>query len=200
MRRSIDRNSLFHGDGKEMELYESLLDQELAKTMAGNGSNSLAKVLYNQLKRADEALQHQEQAQGGQGENPIWPLKARLSSRFGWRKDPISGERRFHQGIDLAASQGTTVRAALAGRVLKSGTNGKYGNVVVVNHGQGLTTLYAHNSKNLVKAGDLVQAGMPLAEVGSTGRSTGPHLHFEVRRHNRHLDPLGFLKGERDPV
>ena len=127
------------------------------------------------------------------GMTPLRPLEAKISSGFGWRKDPIHGRKRFHNGIDLAAEEGAIVRASLPGRVLQSDYQGNYGNVVLLDHGQGFTTFYAHNETNLVHQGDWVKRGTPLGRVGSTGRSTGPHLHFEVKRDGKHLDPRHFL-------
>lgn len=196
MRSTVEKCDLFHG-GQGEEIYESLLDQELAKSVSEGGEKGLAHLLYQQLRRPDpsEAKEGKDIRAYGTGERnePSWPLEARVSSGFGWRRDPINGETRFHQGIDLAAEKGTPVHAALPGRVIMSGHQEGYGNVVVVDHGKGVTTLYAHNQINLVKQGDWVGEGDTLARVGSSGRSTGPHLHFEVRRHGRHLDPCRFL-------
>lgn len=116
-----------------------------------------------------------------------WPAEGRLTSRFGRRWG------RRHQGIDLAARPGTPVRAAESGRVIFSGTLGSYGKLVVIRHSKQYTTVYAHNRRLRVDKGDWVERGDRIAEVGSTGRSTGPHLHFEVRRGRRPQDPLLYL-------
>jgi len=116
-----------------------------------------------------------------------WPVQGRLTSRFGRRWG------RQHEGLDLAARPGTPVRAAESGRVLYSSTLGAYGKVVIVRHSAQYSTVYAHNRKLLVRKGDWVERGQRLSEVGSTGRSTGPHLHFEVRRGKRPQDPLLYL-------
>jgi murein DD-endopeptidase MepM/ murein hydrolase activator NlpD len=194
MRKTIEKSDLFHG-GQGEEIYESLLDQELAKNLAGLGENSLANLLYQQLRTRDVGESNQDSGLDDfmQANPPQWPLEASLSSRFGWRKDPITGENAFHHGIDLAAKQGTVVRAAMPGHVLFAGYRGTYGNAIELDHGQGVTTFYAHNQENLVEPGDTVQAGTPIAQVGSTGRSTGPHLHFELRKDGQAVDPLRFL-------
>jgi murein DD-endopeptidase MepM/ murein hydrolase activator NlpD len=199
MRRTVEKCDLFHG-GQAEEFYESFLDQELSKNVAGAGHNSMASLLYRQLRRVDPSEMETGKDIGDYEEKggtpPHWPLKAEISSGFGWRKDPVHGQTRFHDGIDLAAKEGTPVRASLPGRVILSDYQEGYGNLVVLDHGHGFTTLYAHNRDNLVKEGDWVDKGSPLGKVGSTGRSTGPHLHFEVRRHGRHLDPRSFLNSE----
>ena len=123
----------------------------------------------------------------------IFPTSGRITSRYGTRTHPVLGYRRFHAGIDFGASHGTTVNAADSGRVIFSGWYGGYGNAVILDHGGGITTLYGHNSRLLVREGQTVQQGQPIAAVGSTGLSTGPHLHFEVRRNGNPVDPLGFL-------
>jgi murein DD-endopeptidase MepM/ murein hydrolase activator NlpD len=197
MRRTIEKCDLFHG-GQGEEIYESLMDQELSKKMAGLGPKSLAEVLYRQFRKEgvaeDQGDTEPRSLKDLRGGSPVSPLSGGLlSSSFGWRKDPFSGEDRFHQGIDLAAPEGTLVRAPMQGKVLMSGFRQGYGNVVMLDHGNGITTLYAHNQENKVSEGDWVKAGAPLASVGSTGRSTGPHLHFEVRRHGTSLDPLEFM-------
>jgi murein DD-endopeptidase MepM/ murein hydrolase activator NlpD len=121
------------------------------------------------------------------------PVSGQVTSPFGWRTDPISGGPRFHGGIDIAAASGTPVYAPQAGYVAFSGYYGGYGNVVVLNHGNSLYTVYGHNSQLLVKAGDAVYRGQVISLVGSTGRSTGPHLHFEVHYNQQYLNPVTYL-------
>ena len=117
-----------------------------------------------------------------------WPTReGSLSSRFGPRNGSI------HDGIDIAAPEGTTVFAARAGRVIYSDRIPGYGNIVILDHGRGLTTVYAHNSRNDVREGDHVSQGQPIARVGRTGRTTGANLHFEVRVGNVARDPLPYL-------
>jgi len=117
-----------------------------------------------------------------------WPLRGRITSKFG----PRWG--RMHKGIDIAAPEGTPIRAAEDGVVIYSGNGLRgYGNVVIIEHRGGFSTVYAHNSVNLVKEGDKVRKGDIIAKVGSTGRSTGPHLHFEIRKDAVAQDPLKYL-------
>lgn len=123
----------------------------------------------------------------------IYPLVGIVTSNFGWRVHPILGYRRFHAGVDFGASHGSTIQAADAGVVIFSGWYGGYGNAVVISHGGSLTTLYAHASELYVSQGQTVQQGQAIAAVGSTGFSTGPHLHFEVRQNGEPVNPLGFL-------
>jgi len=117
----------------------------------------------------------------------------RITSRFGLRKLSDDKAARMHQGLDIAASEGTPIEAARAGRVVQAGWVRGYGNTVVLDHGDGQTTLYGHASEVLVKVGDKVTAGAHIAKVGSTGHSTGPHLHFEVRKDGRAQDPSAAL-------
>lgn len=123
------------------------------------------------------------------------PVSGGLSSAFGSRADPIDGHRSEHQGVDLAAAIGTPVVAAGPGVVVSAGDSGGYGQRVVVDHGDGLETRYAHLARIDVKPGDRLNAGQRLGEVGSTGRTTGPHLHFEVRRQDRAIDPDLVIPG-----
>jgi murein DD-endopeptidase MepM/ murein hydrolase activator NlpD len=111
------------------------------------------------------------------------------TSAFGWRQDPITGERRFHSGTDVRMAYGQGVRVAAAGRVASVGTQGGYGLTVVVDHGSGIETRYAHLSSVPIKAGDLVESGQLIAQSGNSGRSTGPHLHFEVLKGGQAVDP-----------
>jgi len=115
------------------------------------------------------------------------------SSSYGWRVDPFKGTRAFHEGLDFTARMGTPIRAAADGIVTTSGRTSAYGNLVKLNHGAGLETRYAHASKLLVKKGERVVKGQKIALVGSTGRSTGPHLHYEIRLNGHALDPRKYL-------
>ena len=115
------------------------------------------------------------------------------SSSFGWRVDPFRGTRAFHEGLDFTARTGTPIRAAADGIVTTSSNTSAYGNLIKLNHGAGLETRYAHASKLLVKRGERVIKGQKIALVGSTGRSTGPHLHYEVRLNGHALDPRKYL-------
>lgn len=116
-----------------------------------------------------------------------------LSSGFGWRRHPLTGERTLHEGIDFAASPGTPILAAAPGRVVRAGDYGGYGKMVDIDHGNGLVTRYAHASVVRVRVGQLVRRGQRLGDVGSSGRSTGSHLHFEVRIAGQAVDPRLFL-------
>jgi len=143
-----------------------------------------------------EALARFKAARGAADLAPIHrPLEAatRVSSGFGNRKDPFTKGKAFHAGIDFPAPKGTTVSSAGYGKVTFVGQKSGYGNVVEVTHGVGLITRYAHLSGFIAKEGQTVQTGTPIAKVGSTGRSTGPHLHFEVRRKDRAVDPGQYL-------
>lgn len=125
-----------------------------------------------------------------------WPLEGegKLTSGYGYRMHPILNRLMFHSGIDIAAPKGTSVLAAGDGLVLFSSFQGSYGNVIFIAHSEELVTIYAHNSKNTVSAGQWVSSGEKIAEVGSTGRSTGPHLHFEVRIQGETTDPMRFFQ------
>lgn len=117
-----------------------------------------------------------------------------LSSSYGWRRNPVTHRYAMHEGLDFAAPNGTPILAASGGVVLESRYMPGYGNVVEIDHGDGMITRYAHASKLLVKPGELVSRGQEVAKVGSTGQSTGPHLHFEVRLAGQPLDPRLFLQ------
>lgn len=123
----------------------------------------------------------------------VFPVNGRITSGFGYRRHPILGTSRLHAGVDFGAPQGTTIYAADAGRVIYSGWYGGYGRTVVVDHGGGITTLYAHASRLFVSVGQSVGQGQVIAAVGSTGLSTGPHLHFEVRQNGRPVNPMAYL-------
>jgi len=124
-----------------------------------------------------------------------WPLAGRITAPFGSRS-----KRAQHDGIDIDGLTGETVTAVAWGIVTRAGWDGRYGKVVVLDHGQGVTTLYAHASRLLVREGDVVAQGDPIAEVGRTGNARGTHLHFEMRRNGRPVDPLPSLRGGALPM
>lgn len=126
--------------------------------------------------------------------NFMYPVNAYINSGFGYRVHPISGATIFHTGIDLAAGYGVTIKATASGVVIFSGWNGGYGNTVIIDHGGGLTSLYGHCSALYVSRGQQVSKGQSIAAVGSTGYSTGPHLHFEIRQNGEPIDPRSKLR------
>ena len=122
-----------------------------------------------------------------------WPLGGPITSPFGWRVHPITGASRFHSGIDIGGDYGDTIHAAGAGIVSYAGWISGYGYAVIIDHGGGISTLYGHNQALLVSEGQSVSQGQAIAECGSTGNSTGPHCHFEVRVDGEPVDPMGYL-------
>lgn len=130
------------------------------------------------------------------GSDFVKPLKkARITSRFDYRVNPVTGRYVFHTGMDLGAASGSDIMAMKAGKVVSAKYNGGYGNVVILEHSDGVRTLYAHCSKLLVKAGEKVRQGQVIARVGSTGNSTGPHLHIEFRKGGKKYDPEWVIGG-----
>jgi len=123
----------------------------------------------------------------------IWPTRGWVTSNFGFRKSPFTGLREKHEGWDIAARNGSPVRATADGVVVVEGREYGYGNLVEVDHGYGLVTRYGHNSKHLVKVGDRIKRGQVVSLVGSTGRSTGPHLHYEVLLHGVPVNPKNYI-------
>jgi murein DD-endopeptidase MepM/ murein hydrolase activator NlpD len=125
----------------------------------------------------------------------LYPVEVPFnSSSFGWRRDPFLGIRAFHAGLDFSAAQGEEIKSTGAGMVTMVAKDKSYGNFLKIKHGDGLETRYAHCSKILVKKGDIIEKNQVVALVGNTGRSTGPHLHYEIRLHGRALDPRQYLK------
>jgi murein DD-endopeptidase MepM/ murein hydrolase activator NlpD len=128
------------------------------------------------------------------GDKFMWPVAGRLKSGFGYRIHPLFGYRRFHSGIDLVAPSGTLVKAGDGGEIINAGYDGGYGYSIMVYHGGGFATWYAHLSRILVSPGQRVERGQVIGLVGSTGWSTGPHLHFEVRINGAAQNPLQYLQ------
>ncbi|MDI6783465.1 MAG: peptidoglycan DD-metalloendopeptidase family protein [bacterium] len=123
-----------------------------------------------------------------------FPVQGRLTSRFGYRAHPMGGGSRFHTGIDIAAPYGATVVAAESGRVVEAGWQGLLGKTVVIRHSSTYETLYGHNAYLLVRPGEYVKKGQAIACVGSSGLSTGPHVHFEIRKNGKPINPLPYLR------
>lgn len=151
------------------------------------------------LQELDEALDRLDELKRLVQRIPvITPLPgARITSRFGSRRDPFLKQVAYHSGLDFRARKGDLVRATSTGRVTKAGWYGGYGRMVEIDHGSGLTTRYAHLHEVLVNVGDRVVTAAPIARAGNSGRSTGPHLHYEVRRHGEALNPLNFIQAGR---
>lgn len=152
------------------------------------------------LQAVDESLKNLDQVTGKLESVPLAnPVPgASISSRFGNRIDPFVRQPAMHSGIDFRAGRGTPVHATADGVVIDAGRNGGYGNMVEIEHAAGLNTRYGHLSKILVKTGDRVEIGTVIGEAGSTGRSTGPHLHYEIRKSGNAINPIRYLRAGRE--
>ena len=128
----------------------------------------------------------------------VTPVLGPLWSQYGYRAHPIDGERKFHNGVDIGAEEGTSVAAFAGGTVEYTGENSIYGNYLQLDHGHGIKSFYAHCSQVIVRTGQQVSAGEPIAYVGSTGSATGPHLHLELKCGGIHIDP-GYYIQTKDP-
>lgn len=185
--KSMPEGSLLAG---ELEMFGDVMLDELASQLSTSG------VVFDGPSEGT-AVSADRFAFPVASQSAVLPVSGRFSSSFGARRDPIHGHERHHAGMDIAAPSGTPIRAALSGTVVSSGRRGGYGNTVVVEHSDGTQALYAHCSRLDVEAGQHIRAGQTIAAVGSTGRSTGPHLHFELRVDGEAVDPesrLSFRK------
>ncbi len=141
-----------------------------------------------------EIRQYQEKNQTTLGTGKyIWPIRGRIVQSFGWRMHPILRRRQYHTGLDIAIEYGTPILAADSGVVIFAGYNGGYGKMLLIDHGSGFSTLYGHASSLLVDKGQTVVKGQIVAKVGTTGLSTGPHLHFEIRKNGTPVNPRDYL-------
>jgi murein DD-endopeptidase MepM/ murein hydrolase activator NlpD len=125
----------------------------------------------------------------------LWPVPGRsqISSGYKSRRNPVNGRSEFHTGVDIPAPTGTSILAAAAGVCIFSGWQSGYGYVIILDNGNGISTLYAHNSKLVAKVGEKIARGQVVSRCGSTGNSTGPHCHFEVRINGKHTNPMPYL-------
>lgn len=153
---------------------------------------AISENIASMLRNMENAGGGAPAGQGGTGQF-MWPCHGPITSYYGWRTHPIFGTTKYHSGMDIAVDSGTPIHAADSGTIVYSGWLGGYGNCVMIDHGGGLVTLYAHNSALNVGEGQYVSKGAVVAYAGSTGYSTGPHCHFEVRLHGELTEPLNYL-------
>lgn len=194
VRKSMPEDGLFAS--RELEMFTDLFDEQVAKDIAESGKLGLADAIEEAITGKPVAHSHRAAhayRRFASGTASDGPVEGRITSGFGHRHHPILHRRMMHYGVDIGAPRGTPIRAVRDGVVTRSERAGSYGNVVFVDHGNGLETRYAHADELLVRPGARVEAGQVLATVGSTGRSTGPHLHFEVRKDGVAVDPTPFL-------
>ncbi|GBG55377.1 peptidase M23 [Sporomusaceae bacterium FL31] len=158
-----------------------------------NGNTSIDSALFQQQAGLAHSTNAAVQSDKLAATPSIWPTSGSISSGFGWRNAPMEGASETHQGIDIASNTGTPVVATADGKVVKSGWSEGYGNIVQIDHGNGLETIYGHNSQIVATIGQNVKKGQLIAYVGSTGVSTGPHLHYEIRVNHSAVDPMKFL-------
>jgi murein DD-endopeptidase MepM/ murein hydrolase activator NlpD len=181
MRATLPKDGLFENESLSRDIYSSMFDTEVARVMARRDATGFTQT----VERAIEKLTPTTQPRSVRAA----PIDGVVSSNFGVRHHPISGEKHFHGGVDIAARAGSEIKAAGPGTVTFSGMAKGYGNLVEIDHGDGTVSRYGHNAANLVAVGDAVEAGQVVATVGSTGRATGPHVHFEVRQGGKPVDP-----------
>ncbi len=185
MRAATPQEGLLENESLSRDIYAAMMDTEVARLMAQRDPTGFSQMVEKSLARAPTQPQAQNQLHDA--------APGVVSSLFGMRTDPFDGNVKFHQGVDIAAPDGTPVKAAADGKVIFSGQLAGYGNLVAVDHGNGWVTRYGHNAENLVAVGDEVKAGQPIGRVGSTGRATGPHVHFEVRKSGKAVNPDNLL-------
>ena len=176
--------------GEELDKQEALLAEVVGEIEDHEGHVA---ALEAESKRIELEILRRQVREGRAPGVLAWPVGGALTSPYGWRVHPIFGDRRLHTGIDLRGSTGEPIHAAANGMVILAGVWGGYGSTVVVDHGGGLSTLYAHASRIAASVGEEVQAGDVVAYVGCTGFCTGPHLHFEVREVGSPVDPMLYL-------
>lgn len=184
---------------EKKKLVESRKKDREAVLDSAVSQRDTAERAYQELMETSRRIEQliRSQQSGGKGAEAtgllIWPTDGPITSPFGWRTHPIFGTQRYHSGIDIGADYGDSVVAADGGIVIYADWMGGYGKAVIIDHGGGISTLYAHNSELVVSEGQRVRKGQQISLVGSTGYSTGPHLHFEVRQNGSPVNPMGYL-------
>ena len=211
LKQLIQESGAFRGMSQAGgKIYGEMFCEALANAVAQGGGIGIAKLVEGTFEKGAGALPAGASAPNIDGEflfhkstkvtgaavgaaADATNVAPEVSSGFGVRHDPLNGTQRFHTGIDVAAQEGSPILAAASGIVRSAGKRGGYGNAVEIDNGNGISTLYGHASAVAVKEGDSVKAGEPVAFVGHTGRATGPHLHFEVRKDGKPIDPNSTL-------
>ncbi|MFT7520384.1 MAG: murein DD-endopeptidase MepM/ murein hydrolase activator NlpD [Kiritimatiellia bacterium] len=193
VRKAMPKDGLLASDASAM--WQDLFDESLADSIAEGGHLGVGAEVQRLMGYEVAPTVHSfGPYKQGKFEVMGSPTTGRISSGFGDRHHPILHRQQMHYGVDIGTKAGTPIRAMRSGRVTFAGPKGTYGNLVIVDHGDGLQTRYAHARRVDVREGQHVIAGQQLATVGSTGRSTGPHLHFEVRQDGKAIDPTPFLR------
>ncbi len=185
MRAASPQEGFSENESLSRDIYTNMMDAEIARVMAKRDTTGFTRAVEKSLDklapRPPLAVEAPSPAQGV------------VSSLFGSRIDPIDGQKKFHHGVDIAAPTGTPIKAAAAGRVTFAGERPGYGNLIELDHGNGLVTRYGHNATNLVAVGQEILVGQAIALVGATGRATGSHVHFEVRQDGKPVNPATML-------
>jgi len=195
--------SLKMADNEFKRLFSMNTREDVLETMNPSDSGAIdMKILRDQINKTidnvGEIRDYLSEQRDLYMATPMgWPVSGWLTSGFGYRVHPIRGSREFHTGLDISARPGTAVRATADGIVSFAGRSGANGNLVALEHGFGYSTYYAHNKKIDVKVGDVVKRGDIISYVGSTGSSTGPHVHYEIWKDGKNVNPQPFLKGGR---
>jgi murein DD-endopeptidase MepM/ murein hydrolase activator NlpD len=188
MRKTLPDDGLFSGKG--VEVFSDVFDQEIAQRITDSGRLGLRESLMRQMGGDGAGALPRAPAPHRRLAGQIPVAGGVVSSKFGLRRDPFHGGKKDHKGVDISAERGAAIRPVKAGKVSFAGTRSGYGNLVIVDHGNGLQTRYAHCDRLLVRAGQVVEQGTSLATVGDTGRATGPHLHLEARLDGDAVDPV----------
>ncbi|MDR0272656.1 MAG: M23 family metallopeptidase, partial [Clostridiales bacterium] len=215
-RRMSEREQFFASLQEDAERYEEYMELLEAEAQTINRELGIVQAQYRRevaeaerRRREEEERRRAEAAAAAAAERNAqlatlnsfdsfaWPVPthSQVASGYGNRPDPFTGRTAFHSGIDITAPAGTRINAAEAGIVRFAGWGAGWGNYIVIDHADGFSTLYAHNSRNRVSAGARVTRGQHIADVGTTGRSTGNHLHFEIHTNGNHTNPMAFYGG-----
>lgn len=196
--KALDLKKRVSQEQQKISSKVNLAKEELAKIQSDRIKLEKALgELEETSKEIEKAIKMNQEHSGPGGSmgtgKMLWPVRGRITSNYGWRYHPVLKKQKYHSGLDIAVPRGTPVLAADSGVVLVSGWRGGYGNFVAIDHGDGISTCYGHNSRLLVKVGDKVSKGQKVALSGNTGLSTGPHLHFEVRLKGAPANPIPYL-------